>query len=147
MQHHVDSACPNTMVCCPFLDLGCKAKMKRSEISKHIDFNAGQHRVLVSSTISELRKENKSQKESQSNLLGAASLLEAKMSTLESKCSQLEGDFFSMLHAHEGKEAKRNKVVAELCEKNAILESSLSTLHSQHAQLKYQLSVANKQNT
>ncbi|XP_065888288.1 TNF receptor-associated factor 5-like [Dysidea avara] len=146
LQCHVDMACPNTMVCCPFLDLGCKAKTKRSELKKHIDSNAGQHRFLVSSTISELRKENKSQKESQSNLLGATGLLESKVSTLENKCSKLEGDLFSMLHIHEENEAKRSKAVAELGEKNTILESSLSTLSSQYAKLKNNLSATCKEN-
>ncbi|XP_065887524.1 TNF receptor-associated factor 5-like [Dysidea avara] len=146
LQHHLDTACPNTMVCCPFLDLGCKTKTKRSRLSIHIDSNSGQHRLLVSSTISELQKENKSQKESQSNLLGTTSKLEAKVSTLETKCNELEGNLFSMLHVHEENEAKRSKAVTELCEKNTILESSLSTLSSQHAQLRDDLSATCKEN-
>jgi len=146
LQHHVNTTCPNTTVCCPFLDLGCKAKTKRSELKKHIESNAGQHRLLVSSTICELRKENKLQKDNQSSLLGVASQLESKVSTLENKCSQLEGDLFSMLHVHEENETQRSKVIAELCEKNAILETSLSTLNSQHAQLKDNLSATCMEN-
>jgi len=146
LRYHVDIACPNTMVCCPFLDLGCKAKTKRSELKKHIDSNAGQHRHLVSSTISELRKENKSQKESQSNLIVTASQLELKVSTLGEKYSQLEGDLYSMLHVHEENETRRSEVVVELCEKNVILESSLSTLKSQHSQLKDDLSATSMEN-
>ncbi|XP_065891569.1 TNF receptor-associated factor 5-like [Dysidea avara] len=128
---HLDT-CPNAMVCCPFVNLGCKVKTKRCILKRHVDSDGSQHGFLVSSAINDLHKENKLEKES----------LEVKVSVLENKCSQLEKDFFAALNMYEQNEVKRDNFVASLFEQNSILESNLSSLYIKNAQLKNDLYTA-----
>jgi hypothetical protein len=54
--------CPKVLLCCPFKDSGCSAKVERDQLGKHLTDNMIDHQVKQQIKISQLEAENENQK-------------------------------------------------------------------------------------
>ena len=164
LQKHL-SVCPNVTVSCPFSKVGCKAKVKRCNLKKHNDSNFNQHQNLITTAITDLRRDSKTLKEDfQLNSQQLSVQLEAtqtRISTLEEKCFQLEHDLHTIT---EEVETQNKQFIKELdlvsinytevqemmsfmCEDNEQLRNHLAVLQSKYDSLESKVTDMNNRLT
>ena len=147
LQKH-SKVCPNAMIPCCFSEVGCKVKLKRCNVKKHNETNFGQHQMLVSVAITELKKESTIMKDKcQLNFQELSIQLDSKISILERKC-------FDLVHKETEKEAKLVEELGTVVpvyykelkdelsatqKENQKLRSSLSSLQSKYSTLESEI--------
>jgi hypothetical protein len=60
--HHKLEDCPNSLVACPFANMGCSIQIKRKEIKEHIEGGTIQHLFVFQGKMAELMRENEALK-------------------------------------------------------------------------------------
>ena len=168
LQKHFGT-CPYAMVPCPFSEVGCKAKMKRCNLKKHNDSHFIQHQSLICIAIVDLQKDNTTIKKDfnldSEELFAELESTQARISSLDRKCSELEDNFYSSTAEID---SQNKKLTAELnqtkkylqhlftkyseaqdtmsivCKENKQLKHSLDAVKIEVAELKSQLATANQ---
>ena len=149
LQKHLD-LCPNAMIPCPFSEVGCKAKVKRSNLKKHGDSNFIHHQTLICTAIADLQKDNATVKNDlrvdSEKLFTELNSTQVSIFYLEKKCSKLEHEFCSIV---EKVDARNKKLTAELSQAKSYIQllftnysevqDTLSVVCKENKQLKYSL--------
>jgi len=131
------------MVTCPFNEIGCKVKMKRCNLKKHLDSNFSQHQTFISTTISTLQKDGTTiKKDFQLNSQQTSTQLEltkGRISSLEEKCSNLDQE----LHDITDEVRTQNEQLTEELDQ---IQSYVEHLFTNYTELHEELSLTRKEN-
>ena len=68
LDEHLLTECPDEIVSCRFSEMGCKDKMKRSELQQHMEDSVLQHQLLMCDAFKEIKKENEQLRRDQEEL-------------------------------------------------------------------------------
>ena len=104
LQDHLENNCPEQVISCQFVEVGCTVRMKRKEMAGHIQQSVGEHMtammsdyIKVKSDYSKLKKEYAELKKEYSSLRKE---FQQRSDTLEKKQASLKEKIGYMKSAH-----------------------------------------------